>query len=211
MILLLELFTLCIGLTVYILYHCFKQHLGIMTSKILYWCTLLFMSVTINGILSASYPDYFSFEYYTNSNTLWAIGGIVVGSLLLHLMSPTPLKKKKNTSSKAISSQLEDASPCSYLKEMQFETFLEVICWLAFVFTIGLEAYVTLLGHWFLSPLLLLSIKNMGCLMMMATLPLIIRQLVFYIHALRSTKNEQELTKAQLQFYQALNRKKNKL
>ncbi len=228
MLILLELVILCIGITVYILYHGFKQYLGIMTSKIIYWCSLLFMSVAINSVLSASYPDYFSFSYYANTNTLWSLSGIALGCLLLYFISPTSLFKrdKKAKKKKALPSvdttdlvpatppteePLAPISPSLFLKEIQFESFIEIICWLSFVFTVGLEAYVTLLGHWFLSPTLLLNIKNMTCLMMMITLPLIIRQLIFYIHALRSSKGEQELAETQLQFYRKLNTQKNKL
>ena len=229
MLILLELIILCIGMTVYILYHGFKQYLGIMSSKIIYWCSLLFMSIAINSALAASYPDYFSFSYYANTHTLWSLCGIALGCLLLYLISPTSLfnrskkaKKKKPLPveetaalTPAIPSSLEEplppTSPNLFLKEIQFESFIEIICWLSFVFTVSLEAYVTLLGHWFLSSPLLMSIKNMTCLMMMVTLPLTIRQLIFYIRALRSSKGEQELAETQLQFYRKLNTQKNKL
>lgn len=51
----------------------------------------------------------------------------------------------------------------------------------------------------------------MVCLMMMMTVPVIVRQIVFYLYSIRGMKEEQDLSEVEVKFYHKLKKNNSKL
>ncbi|MDY3366576.1 hypothetical protein [Zhenhengia yiwuensis] len=64
MILFVELLALCMGLTVFTMQHKFRQKISLVGSKVVYWCTLLFVSIIFNSIFFAMYPESYNIASY---------------------------------------------------------------------------------------------------------------------------------------------------
>ncbi|MEG0318414.1 MAG: hypothetical protein RR627_00770, partial [Niameybacter sp.] len=99
----------------------------------------------------------------------------------------------------------------TYLKELHFETFLETICWLAIMFTIALELFNMLLGQVFGIEVMANQLKDTVCLMMMLTIPIILRQIMYYLYDVRGIKEEQDLSELEMSFYHRLKKNHNRL
>lgn len=215
--LIIELLILCIGLTVFMMQHRLRQKMSVVASKLVYWTTLLFMSLTFNSILFSSYPSHYNLYGYWNLNSLIVLGSIVVGYVILQAIAPSKYfsrlvkelnkeKKKENGTE-----ELEVQEKNGYLKEIHFETFLETVCWLAFAFTLVLEGYMTLLQGFGMSEGMHIGLKGIACLMMMITTPIIIRQITFYLYRIRSMKEEQNLTEVEIKFHHKLRKENTRL
>lgn len=218
MILAVELLILCIALMVFMMQHRLKQKISIVGSKLVYWTTLLFASLGLNSILMALYPNSYSLWTYLNRDTFIVIAGMVLGYIVLQIMAPSrvikklikKMNRKKSDSNDGI---LDEENPESntYLKELHFETFLETICWLAFIFTLALQGYNTLFKVLPLSQTIDQSFKNIICLMMMVTVPIGIRQIVFYLYRIRGMREEEELAEIEMKFDYKLRKNNHKL
>ncbi|MGL6173939.1 MAG: hypothetical protein ACRC1P_04955 [Cellulosilyticaceae bacterium] len=217
MILAVQILILTIGIAVFMMQHKLKQKMSIVGSKLVYWTTLLFMSLTFNSILFSSYPNNYNLESYFNLNTLIVLSGILIGYIILQIIAPsrslTKLIKKisKANHKQDEAMQEETYTQDGYLKELHFETFLETVCWLAFVFTVALEAYVSLLGEIGISEAVDLGLKNIVCMMMMVSIPIILRQIIFYLYRIRSIKEEQNLTEVEMKFHRKLRKENSRL
>lgn len=218
MILFVELLALCIGLTVFTMQHKFRQKISLVGSKVVYWCTLLFVSIIFNSILFAMYPESYNIASYLNFSTLLALLGIIVGCLMVQIIAPSkPFKRwmKKFNKQKGNEESTEEVikikEQSNYLKELHFETFLETLCWLAIVFTVALEIFMNLLRMVFQTETIDVSLSKMVCLMMMMTVPVIVRQIVFYLYSIRGMKEEQDLSEVEVKFYHKLKKNNSKL
>lgn len=218
MILLVELLVLCIGLTVFMMQQKLRQKISLVGSKVVYWCTLLFVSLIFNSILFAMYPYSYNISSYLNFSTLLALIGIGVGCLMVQVIAPSkPFKKwmkkfdKKQEDGEPEEEQIKRKEQSNYLKELHFETFLETICWLAIVFTVALEVFMSFLRIVFQTEAIDLSLNRMVCLMMMITMPIIVRQIIFYLYSIRGMKEEQDLTEIEVKFYHKLKKQNHKL
>lgn len=217
MILAVQILILIIGLTVFMMQHKLKQKMSIVGSKLVYWTTLLFMSLTFNSILVSSYPTNYNAQSYFNLDTLVVISGICIGYIILQVIAPSRalnklLKKVSKTNRKQEEVLKEEGyEQDGYLKELHFETFLETVCWLAFVFTVALEAYMSLLGGIGISEEINRGLKNIVCMLMMISIPIILRQIVFYLYRIRSIKEEQNLTEVEMKFHRKLRKENSRL
>lgn len=217
MMLAVQLLILCIGLAVFLMQHKFKQKMSIVGSKLVYWTTLLFMSLTFNSILFASYPNNYNLAGYLNINTLIVVGSILIGYMILQIIAPSryfaKLVKKISKANRKQDEKMQEETheQDGYLKELHFETFLETVCWLGFVFAVALEAYVGFLGGLGISEAMHISLKDIGCMLMMITIPIILRQIVFYLYRIRSLKEEQNLTEVEMKFHRKLRKENSRL
>ncbi|MEG0502941.1 MAG: hypothetical protein RR525_12045 [Cellulosilyticaceae bacterium] len=217
MIIAVELLILCIGLTVFMMQHKFRQKMSVVASKLVYWTTLLFMSLTFNSILLSSYPNHYNLAGYWNLNSLMVIGSVVIGYIVLQAIAPskyfTKLVKKfrRDKNKEENQEEVKIHEKNGYLKELHFETFLETVCWLAFAFNLALEGYMTLLQGFGMSEAIHMGLKGIVCLMMMATAPIIIRQIIFYLYRIRSMKEEQNLSEVEIKFHHKLRKENNRL
>lgn len=217
MILAVQILILTIGLAVFMMQHKLKQKMSIVGSKLVYWTTLLFMSLTFNSILFSSYPNNYDLEGYFNINTLIIVSGILGGYIILQIIAPSRaltklLKKISKTNRKQEEALKEEVyEQDGYLKELHFETFLETVCWLAFVFTVALEAYISLLGGIGISEEINGGLKDIVCMLMMISIPIILRQIAFYLYRIRSIKEEQNLTEVEMKFHRKLRKENSRL
>lgn len=211
MILIIELLVLCIGLSVFVMQHRLRQKISLVASKVVYWCTLLFISIIFNTILFAMYPESYNITSYLNFSTLLALVGIGVGCLMVQVIAPSKLLKKWIKKLDKQKGTEESILEESILKELHFETFLETLCWLSIVFTVALEVFMSLFRVVFQVEAIDISLKKMVCLMMMMTVPIIVRQIIFYMYSIRGMKEEQDLTEIEMKFYHKLKKNNSKL
>lgn len=220
MILIIELGILAIGLLVFKLQHQIKRRISIVASKLVYWTTLLFVSLGINSILFVKDPGAYNIANYFNDRTLIVVCGILAGYIILQWIAPSRsiqrvlkslLRKKDVVSEEQIENEVKDQSKNSYLKELHFETFLETICWLGFVFALSLEGMNTILGGLVMEEELFQTLKYSICMMMMVTIPIGVRQIVFYLYRVRGIQEEQEMTEVEMKFHHKLKNHRNRL
>lgn len=214
MILLVEILVLCIALSVFVMQHKLRQKISLVGSKVIYWCSLLFVSLIFNSILFARYPGSYEVSSYFNLSTGLAFLGIFVGCVMIQAIAPSkPFKSIMNRRSKKEISTEEIGykEKSHYLKELHFEAFLETLCWLAIVFTVLLEVFMTLLRTMLVTDVMGISLNKMACLMMMITMPIIIRQIIFYLYSIRDMQEEQDLTEIEVKFYHKLKKNNQRL
>ncbi|MGL4736555.1 MAG: hypothetical protein ACRCW2_03765 [Cellulosilyticaceae bacterium] len=221
MILAIELGLLIIGLLVFKMQHQIKRRMSIVASKLVYWTTLLFVSLGINSILFVNDPGAYNIANYFNDRTLIVVCGILAGYIILQWIAPSRSiqrvlkslmsKKKDVETERQLQEEVKDQHQNSYLKELHFETFLETICWLGFVFALSLELMNTILGGFVMEEALLQTFKYSVCMMMMITIPIGVRQIVFYLYRVRGIKEEQEMTEVEMKFHHKLKNHRNRL
>lgn len=212
-----EVLILCITLGIFVIQHRLKHRVSIVSSKLIYWTTLLFASFGVNSVLYALYPTSYDLMAYANRDTAVVILGVIIGYIILQLIAPSraiqrlikKLNKKKEEVGEVVSQEKEEHN--SYLKELHFETFLETICWLAFVFALALQAVDYIFGVMSMDFGIATSMKDIVCLMMIGTVPIGIRQIVFYLYRIRGIKEEQEMTEIEMKFHQKLRNNNHKL
>lgn len=219
MILFIEVLVLCVALIVFMMQHKLRQKVSLVASKVVYWCSLLFVSLIFNSILVATYPGSYQISNYFNLSTLLALLGVFVGCMMIQVIAPSrPLKKfmkafskKKPSTEEEIQEEVKRKEQSNYLKELHFETFLETLCWLAIVFTVLLEVVMTVLRGVLVTEAINISLNKMACLMMILTMPIIIRQIIFYLYSIRGMKEEQDLTEIEVKFYHKLKKNNSRL
>ena len=195
---------------------------------------MLFVSLMFNSILYHAYPINYRLGSYANLSTLFLLIGIMCGYIIIQLLSPSRPYKKikdkicKNNKKKVLKKALHDSEvdteemminhleeieepslsgtseKNTYLKELHFETFLETICWLAIMFTIALELFNMFMGQIFRIEFMANELKDIVCLMMMLTIPIILRQIMYYLYSVRGIKEEQDLSELEVSFYHKL-------
>lgn len=238
---LIEFLVLCVGLTVFMMQHTLRRRISLVGSKVVYWCTMLFVSLMFNSILYHAYPINYRLGSYANLSTLFLLIGIMCGYIIIQLLSPSRPYKKikdkiyKNNKKKVLKKALHDSEvdteemminhleeieepsllgtseKNTYLKELHFETFLETICWLAIMFTITLELFNMFMGQIFRIEFMANELKDIVCLMMMLTIPIILRQIMYYLYSVRGIKEEQDLSELEVSFYHKLKKNHNRL
>lgn len=241
MMILIEFLVLCVGLTVFMMQHTFRRRISLVGSKIVYWCTMLFVSLMFNSILYYAYPTNYRLGSYANLSTLFLLIGIICSYIIIQLLSPSRTYKKmmgkihKNNEKKPLVKALRDSEAVTdeigiahlekieepslvstserntYLKELHFETFLETICWLAIMFTIALELLNMFMGQIFRVEFMANELKDIVCLMMILTIPIILRQIMYYLYSVRGIKEEQDLSELEVSFYHKLKKNHNRL
>lgn len=217
-----ELCIIGIALAVFYLQHKRRQKLSIVESKLIYWSTLLFISIGFNGLLFKFFPGHYNVISYWNLPTLLGVFGVLLGYVLLQMIAPSkPLHKvvkrfTKKKSEEDLDAQdeaehFEAVEKDSYIKEMHFETFLETVCLIAITFTLVLEVMMIVLGEALFSTVLTEALRSLCVAMMMITLPIIMRQIIFYLYTIRGMKQEQSLTELEMQFQHRLKKTHTKL
>lgn len=218
-----QLGILGIAWIVYKLQHRFKKKMSMVASKLIYWTTMLFVSATFNSMLWTSYPEAYNMADYFNIQTLWLIGGVIVLYLLIQLLAPEGYIEKlmKRFSKKKQATETEEETskpqaekktqPSYYLRESHFETFLETLCWLGFVATAVLGILLGTLGSLEILGVVLSGLGSIVCLMMIGTVPIIIRQILFYLYRIRELKEEDNGAELEQKFYHSLKKQNNRL
>lgn len=226
MILLIEFLVLCVGLTVFMMQHTLRERISLVGSKVVYWCSMLFVSLMFNSILFHTYPEKYKVSSYINLSSLTLIVGVVIGYFIIQSLSPSrPYKKimnkiyKKNKTKMLEEALSEDELQATsnepaqntYLKELHFETFLETICWLAIMFAMSLEIFNAFMTQLFGMDFIVNNLRNTMCLMMIITIPIILRQIMYYLYCVRGIKEEQDLSEIEVSFYHKLRKRNTKL
>lgn len=213
-----QLLVLTIGLIVYMMQHKLKKKVSIVASKLIYWTTLLFVSVVFNSMLFASYSTYYRIEDYFTIESLIVVGGILLIYAIIQLLAPAQYikkltnkfsKEKEDTGKEDEANEKESLEKDSYIKEHHFEIFLETVCWLGFVAALIVGIYTNLTEG--LGALANTGLTSIVCLMMMTTVPIIIRQIIFYLYRIRGIKEEQNLAEVEQKFHHRLKKQNTKL
>ncbi len=221
MIFILQCIMMIIGLGIFVLQHRVKRNMSIVASRLVYWTTLLFIGITFNRILFEIYPkNYHLITYYTKENLI-LIASIVGTCIVLQLASPSLTTFKKMRVRRRLQSARygreeqgvfttemnQDHNSC-YLKEHQFETFLETICWIGFALTMAIQA-INVVEHYLLKDIVIYDgIIATTCLVMLLSMPIAIRQIIFYLGRIRTMKDEDNIPEIEVKFQKKL-RKEN--
>ena len=226
MILLIEFLVLCVGLTIFMMQHTLRERISLVGSKVVYWCSMLFVSIVFNSVLFHTYPDKYRLSSYINLSSLTLVIGVVLGYVVIQTLSPSrPYKKivdkiHKKNKEKMLQKAFQEGdlevganepSQNTYLKELHFETFLETICWLAIMFAMSLEIFHAFMTQIFGIDFIVNSLRDTMCLMMIITIPIILRQIMYYLYYVRGIKEEQDLSEIEVSFYHKLRRRNNRL
>lgn len=217
-----ELILLGIALSVFMLQHRLKRRMRIEASKLIYWTTLLFVGITFNSILYSTYPNHYNLVGYFNISTLIVIAVVIVGSTVLQFMAPSTslykwlqkLKDKKWKGKEEVTLQAiedDEQTPDEYVRELHFETFLETLCLLATVSVLILEGCTIFFGTSVVEFTTLIGLQGISILFMMLTIPISIRQIIFYLYSLRHLKDKYHLVDVEVQFHQKLKKNNTKL
>lgn len=117
-----------------------------------------------------------------------------------------PLEIKGNAVSKEVEEVIEENKDrVNYTKQLHFEAFLETICWIGFISAFSLEGYMALLSDVKISKILEENIIMVVCLTLMITVPITLRQILFYLIRIRGIK-EETLTEDELKLQRKLNK-----
>ncbi|MGL5353011.1 MAG: hypothetical protein ACRDA5_06765 [Clostridium sp.] len=201
MILAIELIILFIGIAVYLLQNKYRDGKKALRNKLVYWTVLLFMSITYNSLLFSVYPNSYEIEYYLNPVSVMVLIIVICVYIIIQILAPSKyiemfknLFRTKEEKNKAKELRKENKKKNSLAREKYFEIFLETSCWLGIIFTIVLEAYVTKFNGVFIEDLLGMSLINTVCIIMLFTLPVMLRQVIYYLMRIRDEKDEDTLT-----------------
>lgn len=99
----------------------------------------------------------------------------------------------------------ENKNRINYTKQLHFEAFLETICWIGFISAVSLEGYMALLSDIKINKILEENIIMVVCLTLMITVPITLRQIIFYLFRIRDIK-EEVLTDEELKLQRKLNK-----
>lgn len=216
-----EFIILLIGFIVYILQSRFKQTKSETSRKLVYWTVLFFISVCFNSILVSSYGSVYLIETYWTLNTIIVIALLAIGYAIIQAMSPfNYMKNIKKKIGKIKKSSGEEADidkeeieemleiikeKTKYTKQQHFEVFLETICWLGFISIFILHGFVALINNLSINSILEGSLVMVICVIIMATVPITLRQIIYYLFRIRSIK-EENLTEQEIEFNNMLNK-----
>lgn len=222
-----ELVLLCIALGVFWLQHRLKCRMRIEASKLIYWTTLLFVSITFNSILFSVYPANYNLLGYLNLSNGIVIVTIILGSIVLQLIAPSTSyrkiveKIKANQVAKKSKGHMEDLGVVEiaemkdtklggeqkideYIRELHFETFVETFCMLAIVSNLILEGCFQVFGQDAIEMATLIGLQGICVIFMMIAVPISIRQIIFYLYSLRHLNDKYHLEDVEVQFHQKL-------
>lgn len=101
----------------------------------------------------------------------------------------SPEEREKNKEAK-----LEVNKKNNKIREQHFEVFLETTWWFGFLFTIILEGYVSGFNGVFVADFLGISLINTVCVIMLVTIPVVLRQVIYYLMRIRDEKEEDTRT-----------------
>ena len=202
MMLVVELVIIGIALGVFILQHRIKQRISIVSSKLVYWTTMIFASIGLNIILYGKYPDYYQWQRYATVQLLVGMTLVIVGYVLLQILAPSQVLKK--WFKKKTAEEQQDPDLDSYIKEMHFETFLETICWLAFMVMIISQVMFQIIGSVVKDVSWTEGMMEVVCFMMMVTIPIGVRQIGFYLYRIKGIKDEEDITEIEMKFHKKL-------
>ncbi|MGL4773339.1 MAG: hypothetical protein ACRC2K_07225 [Clostridium sp.] len=208
MILKIEAIILAVGALMFIFQHKMKSGMHKVASRLVYWTIILFISIAFNSIQFTKYPSSYTIETYLNSYFLqFLLLGIMV-FLIVQLISPSKIIGRIKAFIKR-EKVVEEIDPKSKaLREEQFEIFLETICWVGLVGTVVLEGGLsfisqTLFDEW--------SVVNTVCIISVINIPIILRQIIFYLVKIKEIRYENRMSERERRLYYKLNNKNNKL
>lgn len=196
-----ECMLLVVGLGVFWFQHRIKEKISKVASKLIFWSALLFLSIGINTLLFNDYGQYYKLLHYVNENTIMLAIGVVLLCIILQVISPfKPFKKgmdyfkrkKERKSEENLNTLGDDKLVNIEIQECHFEVFLETICFLSITVIFLIEIAFYGLSKTMLEFKELMGLREIGCLMMILTLPIAIRQLMYYLYMV-STKRKEEV------------------
>ncbi|MEN8076672.1 hypothetical protein ABFP60_06870 [Clostridioides difficile] len=197
----LELLIILVGLVVFFLQNKLRYYKTEISKKIVYWTIMFFISLSFNTILFTTYGEWYNINTYFSLNTLLILLAIILGYFLIQALSPLKYFKKliklfkNNKSNKLDEEGLEITKETKYERQTHFEIFLETICWIGFISLFSLDIYLNLFTktNSFIESNFVLVI----CLIIMVTLPITLRQILFYLFSVRTINkkiiSEQEI------------------
>lgn len=190
----LELLIILVGLVVFFLQNKLRYYKTEVSKKIVYWTIMFFISLSFNTILFTTYGEWYNINTYFSLNTLLILLAIILGYFLIQALSPFKYFKKlvklfkNNKSNKLDEEVLEITKETKYERQTHFEIFLETICWIGFISIFALDIYLNLFTktNSFIESNFVLVI----CLIIMVTLPITLRQILFYLFSVRTINKE---------------------
>ncbi|MEG2291514.1 MAG: hypothetical protein RSC24_16195 [Clostridium sp.] len=213
MILAIEIIILSIGILVYFLQNKFRSEKKTIRGKLVYWTVLLFISITYNSLLFSAYPDSYDIEIYLNSTVLINVGILVGVFLLIQIFAPSKYIKliksffmNKEEREKTKEDRAAQDKKNRKIREEHFEVFLETSCWFGFLFTIILEGYASGFSGVFVSDFLGISLINTVCVIMFISIPVILRQVIYYLMRIRDEKEDDSITSLEKDLHNKLKR-----
>lgn len=218
MILLIEIIILCIGIAVYFLQNKYRDGKKYIRNKIVYWTILLFISITYNSILFSAYSFAYDIENYFNEVLLINMAIALCIFFLIQILAPSKyirfikglfMNKEQRQKDKELRKKEDEKN--KLIREQHFEVFLETGCWLGFLFTIILEGYVYFLKDMVLTEFLGISLINAVCIIMMITIPVIVRQVVYYLMRIRDEKEDESISPLEKELQLKLKKQNNRL
>ncbi|MGL4800073.1 MAG: hypothetical protein ACRCWY_11870 [Cellulosilyticaceae bacterium] len=204
---------LIIALGIFKLQHRLKKRMRLEVSKLIYWTSVLFISVTFNSILYGAYPEHYNMLGYLNVTTLIFILLLIIGSVVIQSIAPATSfkrywKKHRQKTDEEVERQVDEqeapVNVVTYVEELGFESFVETLCMLAVASVMVLQGGMTLLGQGMIQNEILGGLQSISILLMMLTLPIAIRQIIFYLYHIKRVKKEAYLPEVELAFQQKL-------
>ena len=218
MIFFLQCAMMTIALSIFVLQHRLKRNMSIIASRLVYWTTLLFTGIIFNRILYELYPVNYALKTYYTKENLILIAGLIGAYIILQLASPsllswkwvkvirTWIRQRRITGSEEL--EEGDNKRNIDLKEHQFETFLETICWLGFTLSLMIQGVILLQDYVAREIIIYEGVTATTCLMMLLSIPIAIRQIIFYLYRIRTMKLEDNVPEKEVKFQKKL-RKQN--
>lgn len=213
----LEILILTIGLIVFLLQNKIRIQTTEASKKIVYWTVMFFISLSFNTILFTNYGEWYDINTYLNLNTFLIILAIILGCIVIQMLSPFKsiinlfkklFKRKISTEEKALEEALNKES--KYERQRHFEIFLETICWIGFIALIAIECYISIIGTFMNLSEIESNFALVICLTVMLTLPISLRQILFYLFNIRSI-NKGSLSSEQILLQEKLQKTNIKL
>ncbi|MDU2291969.1 hypothetical protein [uncultured Clostridium sp.] len=185
----LELLIIIVGIIVFILQNKIRTNKTEISKKIVYWTIMFFISLSFNTILFTNFGKWYNLSSYLNLNTLLIFIAIILGYFLIQALSPFKFFRKLINYFRLIfSNKIDKTLPninkeTKYERQSHFEIFLETICWIGFISIFALEVYLNLFNT--IDNYIENNFVLVICLIIMITLPITLRQILFYLFNVR--------------------------
>lgn len=150
---------------------------------------MFFISLSFNTILFTNFGKWYNLSSYLNLNTLLIFIAIILGYFLIQALSPFKFFRKLINYFRLIfSNKIDKTLPninkeTKYERQSHFEIFLETICWIGFISIFALEVYLNLFNT--IDNYIKNNFVLVICLIIMITLPITLRQILFYLFNVR--------------------------
>ena len=189
----LEIIVLLITVTTFFLQIKGRRNEDILAKKIVYWTLMLFVSIFFNSIVYAKYINNYNLKSYFTITSLIFIVGLLLGYVIIQIISPTNylkyvisrFSKKDKVSKEDIINEDDEKN-----RQRLFEIFLETICWISLALSFSIDVVLNFKNNAVIEKLITENLSILVCLLLLVTIPICLRQILYYLFSIRKVKRK---------------------